>query len=172
MQNFIPDIYQKNIYDIDYKKLKEQGIRCLLFDLDNTLVPVKEDLPTKKVKDLFLHLEKDFKVIIISNSNRKRLTPFKEGLNVDVAFSAKKPLKKKYLKIMDMYKFKEYEIAAIGDQLLTDIQGANRVGITSILINPIGDYEKFGTRINRFIERFIYKKLKRKNILVKGTYYE
>ena len=73
---------------------------------------------------------------------------------------------------MELYKYKEHEIAAIGDQLLTDINGANRVGITSILINPIGDYEKFGTKINRFFEKFIYHYLKRKNILIKGKFYD
>ena len=172
MENFVPDIYQKNIYDIDYEKLKKMGIKCLLFDLDNTLVPVKTDVPSKKVKELFNLLSKDFKVIILSNSNKKRLTPFKDILNVDVSASSKKPLKNKYLKIMRVYQFKEYEIAAIGDQLLTDILGANRIGITSILINPIGEYEKFGTKINRFFEKFVYIALKRKNILEKGKYYE
>ncbi len=172
MENFIPDIYQKNIYDIDYMRLKRMGIKCLLFDLDNTLVPVKTDLPPQKLKELFLYLEDYFKVIIVSNSNRKRLIPFKEGLNVDVAASARKPSKKKYLKIMQIYKFKEHEMAAIGDQLLTDIWGANRVGITSILISPIGEYEKFGTKINRFLEKFVYHNLKRKNILIKGKFYE
>lgn len=172
MENFIPDIYQKNIYDINYKKLKKKGIKCLLFDLDNTLVPVKTDIPNKKLKELFAYLERDFKIIILSNSNRKRLIPFKEGLNVDVAASAHKPFKKKYLKIIELYKFKDHEIAAIGDQLLTDILGANRMGITSILINPIGEYEKFGTKINRFIEGFIKRYLKKRNILVKGQYYD
>jgi len=172
MENFIPDVYKKNIYDIDYKKLKKKGIKCLLFDLDNTLVPVKTDIPTKKVKELFLYLERDFKVIIISNSNKERLIPFKDGLNVDVAAKAHKPFKKKYLKIMDIYKFKEHEIAAIGDQLLTDIYGANKIGITSILISPIGEYEKICTKINRFFEKFIYRYLKRKGILIKGEFYD
>ena len=172
MENFIPDIYQKNIYDIDYDRLKNMGIKCLLFDLDNTLVPVKSDRPNKKLKELFLYLEKSFKLIIVSNSNRKRLIPFKEELNVDVAASAKKPLKNKYVKIMKIYKYETHEIAAIGDQLLTDIFGANRMGITSILINPIGEYEKFGTKINRFFEKFIYHHLKKQNILVKGRFYE
>ncbi len=172
MDQFIPDIYQKSIYDIDYKKLKKKGIKCLLFDLDNTLVPVNTDIPPKKIKELFIYLERDFKVIIVSNSNKKRLIPFKEGLNVDVAASSHKPLKKKYLRIMEIYNYKEYEIAAIGDQLLTDIFGANRVGITSILINPLGEYEKVGTKINRFFEKFIYRAFKRKNILKKGEYYD
>ena len=172
MDKFIPDIYQKNIYDINYENLKKKGIKCLLFDLDNTIVPVKSDVPNKKIKEFFAYLENDFKVIIISNSNKKRLIHFKEGLNIDVACQARKPLKKKYIKIMKLYKFKEHEIAAIGDQLLTDILGANRMGITSILINPIGDYEKFGTKINRFIEGFIKSYLKKKKILVKGEYYD
>lgn len=172
MDRFIPDMYQKNIYDINYELLKNKGIKCILFDLDNTIVPVKCDKPNKKIKEFFAYLERDFKIIIISNSNKKRLIPFKEGLNIDVAFSSRKPLKKKYLKIMKLYNYKEHEIAAIGDQLLTDIFGANRIGITSILINPIGDYEKFGTKINRFIEGFIKRHLKKKGILVKGQYYE
>lgn len=73
---------------------------------------------------------------------------------------------------MATYKFKEHEIAAIGDQLLTDIYGANKIGITSILISPIGEYEKFGTKINRFFEKFLYRRLKRKNILIKGEFYD
>lgn len=172
MDQFIPDLYQKNIYDIDYEKLKKKGIKCLLFDLDNTLVPVNEDVPSKKVKELFLYLERDFKVIIVSNSNQKRLIPFKEGLNVDVAASARKPSRKKYLKIMDLYGFKKHEIAAIGDQLLTDIFGANRIGITSILVNQVGEHEKIGTKINRFFEGFIRRNFKKKKILIKGDYYD
>ena len=81
-------------------------------------------------------------------------------------------MKKKYLKIMDIYKFKYHEIAAIGDQLLTDIYGANRIGITSILINPMGEQEKFCTKINRFFESFLYRKLRKKGILRKGEYYD
>ena len=65
MDLLIPDIYQKSIYSINYKKLKKNGIKCLLFDLDNTLVTYKETVPDSKLKELFAHLEEDFKVIII-----------------------------------------------------------------------------------------------------------
>ena len=165
MQIFIPDIYQKSIYDIDYNKLKKKGIKCLLFDLDNTLVPVNNDIPTKKVKELFNVLEKDFKIIIISNSGKKRLTPFKEGLNVDVSASSHKPFKKKYLKIMNLYKFEYYEMAAIGDQLLTDISCANRLGVTSILVQSISrKSEKWYTKLNRLREKKILKQLEKIDI--------
>ena len=154
------------------KNLKKNGIKCLLFDLDNTIVPCKEKEPDQKLKELFACLEEDFKVIIISNSNKERLTPFKEKLNVDVAFSSRKPFKKKYKKILELYHFKESEIACIGDQLLTDILGANRMGFTSILVNRMARYEFASTRINRFFESFFLKKFARENILVAGEYYD
>ena len=172
MDMFIPDIYQKSIYTIDYKKLKKNGIKCLLFDLDNTIAPYKVIEPDQKVKELFASLEKDFKVIIISNSNKNRLRPFKEKLNVDVAFSSKKPFKTKYKKILELYNFKIDEVACIGDQLLTDILGANRMGFTSILVNRIAKYETIFTKINRFFEGFILRRLAKKNILVTGEYYD
>lgn len=172
MDLFIPDVYQKSIYTINYKKLKKHGIKCLLFDLDNTLVPYKATEPDRKVKELFAILEKDFKVIIMSNSKKPRLRPFKEKLNVDVAFNSHKPLKAKYKKILSLYRLNINEVAAIGDQLMTDILGANRMGFTSIFVNRIAQYETVPTRINRFFEKIILKRLSRKKILVKGEYYD
>lgn len=169
---FIPDIYAQSIYTINYKKLKKNGIKCLLFDLDNTIAPYKVTKPDQKVKELIARLEADFKVIIVSNSGKNRLRPFKEKLNVDVAFSSKKPLKTKYKKILSLYRFKIDEVACIGDQLLTDILGANRMGFTSILVNRVAKYEMFPTRVNRFIEKRILNKLAKKNILVSGVYYD
>jgi len=172
MEKFIPDMYQKSIYTIDYKKLQKRNIKCLLFDLDNTLVPYTESVPTQDVKELFHILSNNFKVIILSNSPKKRLRPFKEILNVDCAYSSRKPAKKKYLKIMNIYNFKPEEIACIGDQLMTDIYGANRIGALSILINPIGLKEPVWTKFNRFFEKRVLKKLKKKGLLEKGVYYE
>ena len=73
MDIFIPDVYQKSIYDINYKKLKKSGIKCILFDLDNTLVPYTTKEPTKQIKDLFAKIQSDFKLIIMSNSGKNRL---------------------------------------------------------------------------------------------------
>lgn len=172
MEIFIPDMYVQSIYKINYKKLKKQNIKCLLFDLDNTLCPYTESVPSSDVKELFHALENDFKVIIFSNSGKKRLRPFKEILNVDVAYSSHKPFKKKYLKIMRIYGFKPEEIACIGDQLMTDIWGANKRGCFSILVNSIGTKEPIWTRFNRFFEGIILKKFAKKGILEKGVYYE
>ena len=136
---FVPDMYQKSIYNIDYKKLKKNGIKCLIFDLDNTLTPVNLKSPSKKLKDLMEDLKNlKFKLIIVSNATKKRVEPFKDILCIDSAYLSLKPFRRKYQKVLKIYNFKENEIACIGDQLLTDIWGANRMGFTSILVNPIG----------------------------------
>jgi len=172
MDIFVPDIYVKSIYTINYKKLKKNGIKCLLFDLNNTLASAEADYPDNRLRELIFELEKDFKVIILSNSNKNRVRPFKEKLNVDSSFNSKKPFKKKYKKIMNLYNFKDIEIAVVGDMLLTDICGGNRMNFTTILVNSISEDETFGTRILRYFERKIIKNLNKKGILFKGEYYE
>lgn len=172
MDIFVPDMYQQSINTINYKKLKKRGIKCLLFDLNNTLTSYEDDYPTEKLRELMFELEKDFKVIIMSNSNKDRIRPFKEKLNIDSSFSSKKPLKRKYKKIINMFNFKDTEVAMIGDSLLTDIWGGNRMDFTTILVNPISEHEPFHMRVLRVFERKIIKKLNKKGILFKGEYYE
>ena len=173
MDKFLPDIYQKSIYTINYAKLKDRGIKCILFDLDNTLSPTNMKEPSQKLIDLINELkDMGFKIIIFSNSHKKRIKPFKDGLMIDAAHSCMKPFKKKFIKIMQIYGFNESEIAIVGDQLLTDILGGNKVDITTILINPISKKDGVFTILNRMIEKRIFKKFKKNNIIEKGTYYE
>lgn len=173
MEKYIPDIYQKSIYTINYDSLFLRGIKCLLIDLDNTVVPVSIKSPNKKIKELFDDLKmRGFKVIIFSNSSKSRIKPFKDALDVDCCAKARKPFQKKYLKIMEEYQFSQEEVACIGDQLITDIQGGNKAGITTILVNPIGTREYLGTKINRIFEKYIFRKLRDNDLFTKGKYYD
>lgn len=173
MENYVPDMYQQSIYTIDYQKLLNKGIKCLLFDLDNTLAPVTDRRPTQKLKDLFEDLKsKGFKVIIFSNSPKRRIKPFKEELNIDCCASARKPCKEKFLLVLKEYQYTVNEVAIIGDQILTDVLGGNRVGIMTILTNPISNKDFFVTKFNRYREKKIMKKLRDKNLFSKGRYYE
>ena len=114
LEKFVPDIYQKSIYDINYDTLKKRGIKCLIFDLDNTLVPVTVKKPTKKVSDLFEDLKrKGFKLIIASNSPKKRVAPFKDYLCTDSAYFSFKPLKRKYNKILKSYNYKKKKLLVL-----------------------------------------------------------
>lgn len=173
MDKLIPDMYQKSIYHINYEKLKDSGIKCLLFDLDNTCVPTKEKNPNKKLIEKFEKLKDlGFKIIIFSNAGRKRLEPFKKALDVDCSYSSRKPLSGKFNKIIKKFGYDLSETAIIGDQLFTDILGGNKVGIKTILINPMSSYDLPITKISRMLERNIMKKMEKKGILTKGKYYE
>ena len=174
MDKFIPDMYQKSIYHVDYDKLQDNGIKCLLIDLDNTCVPYKDKEPNKKLIDLFETLkDMDFKIIIFSNALKGRIKPFKDVLNVDCLARANKPYKKNFLKVIKLFNYDLSEVAIIGDQLYTDILGGNKVGIKTILVNPMSSDDMFITRfIYRTLEKRIYKKLMSKNILIRGKYYE
>ncbi len=174
LEKFVPDKYYKNIYVIDYKKLKSLGIKCILFDLDNTIVPTSHTITvSKQLKNLFNELRlMGFKVIIMSNSSKSRVSKYQTELLVDCAAFSMKPKKDKYEEIMKKFEFKEGEICAVGDQLMTDIYGANRMGIMSILVNPMSLKDFTITFLNRFIEQIIFKNLSKKEILIKGVYYD
>ena len=172
MELYVPDVYKKSIYDINYDLLKEKGIKCLLFDLDNTLVPYNAKEVNEKLKKLFTELKKDFKVIIFSNSPKIRVKLFASSLEVDSIAFARKPQRKNFAKVFTDYKLEEDEVAIIGDQLNTDILGGNRVGITTILINPVSKKDHFWVKPGRIYERRIMKKLKDHDLFFKGRYYE
>lgn len=173
MEKYIPDVYQKSIYTIDYQKLKSSGIHCLLFDLDNTLVPASVKVPNKKIKELFEDLkEQGFQLILFSNSPKKRVKAFADQLAIGYISSAMKPLSAKFQKVMKKYRYEESEVAIIGDQMLTDILGGNKAGITTVLVNPVSKHDMVFTKVNRFLEERIMHKLREKDLFVKGKYYD
>ncbi len=173
MEKYIPDIYQKSIYTIDYSKLLSRGIKCLLFDLDNTIIAINDKTPPQKAKDLFVSLkQKGFKVIIFSNSPKIRVKQFQNFFGVDCYHSARKPHPGKFRKLLKAYNYTVNEVAIIGDQLLTDIVGGNKIGITTVLVNPLSDEDIIFTKLNRFLEKRKMKKLRDKNLFCQGRYYD
>ncbi len=173
MEKYIPDIYQQSIYTIDYQKLINRGIKCLLFDLDNTLVPASIKKSNKKLKTLFNELkEQNFNIYIFSNSSKSRVKVFAEELGVKFYSSACKPFPKNFKKVLRENDYNESEVAIIGDQLFTDVLGGNKVGITTILINPISAKDLFVTRFNRLLEKRLMRKLRKDDLFVLGKYYD
>lgn len=166
-----PDIYKKDIYNINYDKLKKIGIKYLFFDLDNTIMSYQDNEPSKKAIEFFKELKKkDFICFLFSNSHSKRLMRVKDILNIDVYYSSMKPLKKNYKKVLK--KYKKEECAFIGDQIMTDVIGAKRNNLFIIFVDRINDKEPIYTKFWRFFEGFILRHYNKKNILVKGKYYE
>ena len=172
IEHFYPNMYQKNIYEIDYNKLKEKNIKCLLFDLDNTCSTFENNHPTKELQELFNRLSNmGFKVIIFSNSPEKRLANF-SSLGVDYNSACFKPFSFSFVKMLKKYNFSEDEVCIIGDQILTDILGGNIIGIYTCLVDPISKNELTIIKISRIIEDTITQNFCKKKKLVKGKYYD
>ena len=167
------DMYQKNIFNINYNKLKDIGIKVLIFDLDNTIIEKDNNIIDKDTKKLFNDLKKDFKLIIISNTwNKKKIESISKVLDIDYIMNARKPFKYGYNKAKILTNNKKREICMIGDQLLTDVWGAKKMGYYCCLVDPIKKNEIILTRFNRLIEGFIFKRLDKKYNIRRGNYYD
>ncbi len=169
MEKYIPDIYQKSIYTIDYQYLKDNDIKCLFFDLEDTLVPITVKEPTDRLIKLFKELKAlGFKIVIVSNTLRHKLKAFKQGLEVEVIHYHR--LKKKQLKLtkyLEDNKYDAYQAVIIGDEIIGDIACGNTIGITSILVNSICN------KLNNCKkEKECLKKLSKLGFLKKGKYYD
>lgn len=168
---FKPDMYKRNIFEIDYKKLKDLEKKYLFFDLDNTIVSYQDDIPSQEVIDLFNKLQKNgFKCFLFSNAHSKRLMKVKNILNVDIYYSCMKPFKKNYKKVIK--KYERTKCVFIGDQIMTDVIGAKRNDLFIIFVDKINDIEPLFTKFWRFFENIILKNYSKKNIFKKGKYYD
>ena len=168
---FKPKIYQKNIFEINYKGLKNEGIKCLIFDLDNTLGLISHKSCPDEAKELINKLKKDFTVIISSNNTRKRLKPYLEELGIDGVAWSMKPSIKSLIQIKAKYKLKKKEMCIIGDQIVTDVLAGNRYHIKTILVDPLGEKDLRITGLNRKVEARIVKHYEKRGIFERGKYY-
>lgn len=171
VSNFLkPTMYAKDIFHISYNKLKEMGIQYLLFDIDNTIAQTNVKTVSGEVEDLFKNLKKEgFGVVLLTNALPRRAKRFGAHLGIDVFCLSWKPARFHYKKIIKKYNLMHEEIAAIGDQIYTDIKGANKMGILSVLVDPLSKRESVFTKLNRVKEDRLIKK---KKVITRGEYYE
>lgn len=156
---FYPKSYFNKIVDIDVNFFIEKNIKAVLLDIDNTILDKRHNM-VQGLEDWVKTLkENDIKICILSNTNKKKKAQnLSDKLNVPFIYFAKKPLKfgfKKAKKILEIEDNKT--IAVIGDQVLTDVFGANRCKMYSILVKPLKKEDIFVTKINRLIEKQILK---------------
>ena len=165
-------MYKKDIFSIPYDKLKESGIKCLIFDLDNTLALLEQKECPLKVKKLIRKLQKDFFILIITNNIRKRVIPYERALGVSAISFAMKPLTRGLREARNKYNLKKKEMVMIGDQIITDVISGNNFRIKTILVDPLGKKDLKITSLNRYIENKIIERYSKKGIFKRGSYYE
>lgn len=148
-----------SIFEIDYRRLKNEGKEAIIFDLDNTLCQYKGNLLDKEVINLFAQLRQmGFSVGILTNNQQAAKRKTLQKLDVPVVFGASKPRRRGYRKILTLLNEEPINAVMVGDQMLTDVLGANRLSIHTILVKPLHPQkEYFATRINRLGERFLIR---------------
>jgi len=162
---FIPNEYHEQVYDIDFNELYRLGYRLILSDLDNTLISYDEFVPNKENIELFQKLEEiGFEIILVSNNIPSRISEYTKHTSIKGFANARKPLniglKKAFRSGTRTYQ--KNEVLVIGDQLMTDVWGANRMGLYSILVNPIKKKtEKWYTKMNRKTEVKMIERIKK-----------
>ena len=164
-KTFYPGEYLDSTYLINFEKLYIDGYRGLIFDIDNTLVEhgVAAD---QRAIDLFVKLRKiGFHTCLISNNQEPRVKPFADKVKTMFVSNAHKPSTINYIKAMRLMSTDKENTIFIGDQLFTDVWGANRAGIRTILVRPINKKEEIQIVFKRYLEKivlFFYKRSIRK----------
>lgn len=160
LRRFKPDIICNTIFDIDLDKLSKRGLRYLIIDIDNTLVPWGEFEVDKGVLRWVENAKKaGFEICLVSNNQKERVKKIENILGLPAIYNAKKPLKSGFLKasyLLHQGK-KNHQTAVIGDQFFTDVIGAKRLNLFVILVRPLKEKEFIVTRINRIFENKILK---------------
>ena len=170
MKRFMPNIYVNCIEDIDIKMLKAQGIRVFILDIDNTLVPTSTKEPTESVIDWIEKVKNEgIKVCLVSNNSKKRVMRFNKKLNLFVIYRAFKPLKRKFQMVAKKYGVSAKEVCVVGDQIFTDIWGANRAKMMSVLVLPLSTIEGVGIKLKRYIENIVINKIKIQSFALIGN---
>ncbi|MDR0947518.1 MAG: YqeG family HAD IIIA-type phosphatase [Ruminococcus sp.] len=158
---FKPTAVFESVWDITIEFLRKHGINTLLLDADNTLSVHRSQTPFKRVPEWISLMKKaGIRLIIVSNSEDERIKPFAEKLHLKYISSAAKPLPKGYMEAVKKFHLNKKTTAAVGDQIFTDILGANLYGIKSIFVFPKEPEKSLPFRIKRFIEKPFLPKLK------------
>ena len=154
-ETFFPDDFVASTYVIPFEKLYEEGYRGLIFDIDNTLVP--HGAPAdERAKKLFTRLKEiGFDCCLLSNNQESRVQMFNEEIQVHYIYDAHKPSVKNYQKAMELMETDLHSTIFIGDQLFTDVWGAKRAGIRTILVKPIHPKEEIQIVLKRQLEKIV-----------------
>lgn len=150
-----PDEYVDSTYHIDFKKLYQEGYRGIIFDIDNTLVPHGAPADERAVL-LFQKLDElGFSCMLLSNNKEPRVKMFNDAVNVAYIHKAGKPKPSGYRRAMEQLGTNESNTVFVGDQIFTDVCGANLAGIRTILVKPIHPKEEIQIILKRIPEKII-----------------
>lgn len=158
---FKPTFAFKSVTDITFDFLREKEIHGLILDLDNTLTTHNNPQPADKVTEWIEEMKKNgIKMMIVSNNSVGRVTPFAQNLKLDFVPNGRKPLTTGFRKAQKLMEMPFSNIAIVGDQIFTDILGANLKRVKTIYVHPIELETSFFFKVKRALEKPFLRNLK------------
>ena len=161
LERLYPNVYLDSTYDIDFEQYYQDGYRAIIFDIDNTLVPHGAPADQRAIA-LFKRLHAlGYQTMMLSNNKEPRVKMFCDAVDVEYIYKAGKPNPANYREAMKRMHTDEKNTLFVGDQIFTDVWGANKAGIYSILVKPIHPKEEIQIVLKRYLEKvvlFCYKR--------------
>ena len=137
----IPDVILKRLTELTPELLSARGISFLMMDFDNTIVPYTTDVPTEPMRAWLEQMKSsNIRLCVVSNSKRPRVVTFCKAYGLDCITHAKKPFSHGIRACLARFSLEPARCALVGDQIYTDVLGANCTGVQSILISAIHNH--------------------------------
>ncbi|HEY3426384.1 MAG TPA: YqeG family HAD IIIA-type phosphatase [Negativicutes bacterium] len=161
-----PRVRVNSLYEIKLDVLQQNGIRGIIFDLDNTIIPWDSPSMQPEVMQwLEGVLAQGFKICLVSNNMGQRVQDIAAVLAVPFVARAYKPAKNGFRQAVKIMSLAAHEVAVVGDQLFTDMLGGNRLGLFTIWVTPLSSREFIGTRFTRQVEKLAVRILRAKGLM-------
>ena len=154
MALFKPTFALRSVLEITPVSLKKHGIKALILDVDNTLTTHNDPVPAEGVMEWIANMKKHrIKMLIVSNNSAERVIPFAKQLKLRFVPNGAKPLPMGFDRAIKKLGLPKKEVCVVGDQIFTDILGANLAGIRSVFVSPIEPEKSIFFRAKRAVER-------------------
>ena len=161
--SFLPKVIIPAVTDLTPEFLASRGIELLMLDFDNTIVPYTTSTPTEEMDRWLREMTaSDIQLCVVSNSKNGRVQEFCRSYGIDCMIRARKPFPHGIRQCLQRYRVNAAEAALVGDQIFTDIIGANSCGLNTILLEPIKLEDGKSFKIRRKLEKRFIAKYERK----------
>lgn len=155
LKRFYPDEWVDSAYGIRYEELYEKGIRGIIFDIDNTLVPHGAPADARALALFERFHQMGMRTCLLSNNKEPRVKPFAVQVDSPYIYKGGKPKVKGYERAMELMGTDRRTTVFVGDQIFTDVYGANRAGIRTYLTKPIDPHEEIQIVLKRYLEAVV-----------------
>lgn len=160
MHLFRPDAYYVSVLDIDMDALRAQGVRGIVLDVDNTILPRTErEVPENLRAWVRGVADAGFSLCLLSNNWHERVVNAADELGLPFVGRALKPSPHGFIAARKRAGVARRECVVIGDQSFTDVIGAHLAGMRALLVTPLAPQDLRHTRILRKLDRFFLRGL-------------